>query len=172
MRTDFDSMKFTRFYRFPHIEKLRAFARLKLYQTILICGTTPIMIYAKCTDVIDTSTLTTSIGGAVFTCIALYAISGYTRNFIGVMAMNDGKDVLRVSHLTFWGGRREIYAPVDDVIPLTDAGEDVNELYLKFKRYSNNSVLYYSVRFGGVESLDDFRKVFGNVAVPVSHKKR
>lgn len=165
-------MQFTRFYRFPHIEKMRAFARLKLYQTALITATTPLMIYARLTGVIDEASMNTSIAGAVFTCLALYAVSGYTRNFVGVMALNESRDVLRISHLTFWGGRREIYAPVDDVIPIQDAGEDTKEVYLTLRRYSNNLTLFYSVRFGGVESIKDFQHVFGNVDVPTIKSKQ
>ena len=172
MTSDFAGMTFTRFYRFPHIEKMRAFARLKLYQTALIAASAPLVVYGQLTGVVDEATMRSSIVGAAFSCAALYAVSGYTRNFIGVMALNESRNVLRVSHLTFWGGRREIYAPVDDVVPIADAGEDPSEMYMKFTRYSNNTTLYYSVRFGGVESVESFRRVFGKVDVPIVKKKK
>ena len=102
---------------------------------------------------------------ATFAGVMLYGISGYTRNFIGMLSLNKTEDMVQISHLTFWGKRRDIYAPVEDVVPLADMSENPKDIYVKLCRYSTTDVLYFTLRAGGIEDMSKFVKVFGSMDV-------
>lgn len=140
-------------------------ARLKIYQTVATMVMLPPMCYGYAASVVSLPSLQAAFGVATFAGVMLYGISGYTRNFIGMFSLNKAQDVVQISHLTFWGKRRDIYAPVEDVIPLADISENPKDIYVKFRRYSTVDVLYFTLRSGGIEDMSKFVKVFGSIDV-------
>ena len=160
---DHATTEFTKFFYFPHIRWVRAVARLKIYQTAATMLMLPPMCYSYTVGAVDLPSLQAAFGVATFAGIMLYGITGYTRNFIGMLSLNEAEDVVRISHLTFWGGRNDIYAPVEDVIPLADLSENPRDIYLKCRRYSTKDVLYFTLRAGGIQNMEKFVKVFGSI---------
>ncbi len=108
--------------------------------------------------------LSYSTGIAVFAGIMLYSISHNVRRVVGMMYLDSTQTVLKVSHLTFWGHRRDIYVPVSDVKTLGDSGDTKGEPILRLKRYSCPDTMYFSTRLGRVVDRNAFEKVFGSLS--------
>lgn len=80
-----------------------------------------------------------------------------------MMYLDPSQTTLKVSHLTFWGRRHDIYLPVSDVMTIGDTGDSFKETILKLKRYSTPQTLYFSTYFGRVVDSQKFEKVFGSL---------
>lgn len=81
-----------------------------------------------------------------------------------MMYLDSTQTILKVSHLTFWGHRRDIYVPVSDVMTLGDTGDTKGEAILRMKRYSSSDTMFFSTRLGRVVDKDAFGKVFGSLS--------
>uniref|UniRef100_A0A8C1PIT5 Transmembrane protein 186 n=1 Tax=Cyprinus carpio TaxID=7962 RepID=A0A8C1PIT5_CYPCA len=99
---------------------------------------------------------------AGFAVIMLYSISHYFRRVAGMMYLDSTRTVLKVSHLSFWGHRRDIYST--DVMTLGESGDTKGELILGLKRYSRSDTLYFSSRLGRMVDKNAFEKVFGSLS--------
>uniref|UniRef100_A0A4W5K481 Transmembrane protein 186 n=1 Tax=Hucho hucho TaxID=62062 RepID=A0A4W5K481_9TELE len=80
-----------------------------------------------------------------------------------VKLLRASQTTLKVSHLTFWGRREDVYLPMTDVMTLGDTGDSVGETILRLKRYSSSETLYFSSRLGRVVDRQAFEKVFGTL---------
>ncbi|KAI7791466.1 putative transmembrane protein 186 [Triplophysa rosa] len=161
--SDLASKKYNLIYAFPAIKGLRALSRLKLMQTGITVILLPTVYYLYLQGQASVTLLTYSTGIAVFAGIMLYSISHYVRRVVGMMYLDSTQTTLKVSHLTFWGHRRDIYLPVSDVMTLGDAGDTKGEPILRFKRYSSSDSMFFSTRLGRVVDKDAFEKVFGSM---------
>lgn len=94
----------------------------------------------------------------------LYTISYYVQRVVGMMYLDDTHTTLKVSHLSFWGHRRDTYLPASDIMTLGDAGDSPGEVILRLKRYSCSDTLYFSTRLGRMLDKNGFEKVFGTVS--------
>lgn len=79
-----------------------------------------------------------------------------------MMYLDSSQTTLKVSHLTFWGKRNDIYLPVSDVMTISDTGDSTKEIILKLKRYSGAQTMYFSTHYGRVVDEQRFQRVFGN----------
>lgn len=79
-----------------------------------------------------------------------------------MMYLDPSQTTLKVSHLTFWGKRNDIYLPVSDVMTIRDTGDAEDETILRLKTYSSPQIYYFSTQFGRVVDKQGFQKVFGN----------
>lgn len=80
-----------------------------------------------------------------------------------MMYLDPSQTTLKVSHLTFWGKRHDIYLSVSDVMTIGDTGDSAKEIILKLRRYSSPETLYFSTHFGRVVDSQGFEKVFGSL---------
>lgn len=80
-----------------------------------------------------------------------------------MMYLDPSQTTLKVSHLTFWGKRQDIYLQVSDVMTIGDTGDSATEAILKLKRYSSPDTFYFSTHFGRVVDKEGFEKVFGSL---------
>uniref|UniRef100_A0A671KYH3 Transmembrane protein 186 n=1 Tax=Sinocyclocheilus anshuiensis TaxID=1608454 RepID=A0A671KYH3_9TELE len=133
--SDLASRKYSLIYTFPAIKGLRALSRLKLMQTGITVVLLPTVYYLYLQGQASVMLLSYSTGIAVF-----------------------------VSHLTFWGHRRDIYVPVSDVMTLGESGDAKGEPILCLKRYSRSDTMYFSTRLGRVVDKNAFEKVFGSLS--------
>lgn len=153
--------QFKLIYRFPGIRFCRTFSRLKLMQTsITLVLLPPVYYFYWLGDLSYTSTVY-STGIAVFATVMLYSISYYLRRIIGMMYLNEAGTVIKVSHLTFWGQRNDRLLPVENVMALSETGDNRNEILLQFKQYNSPEVLYFTIRFGQIMDKNKFVHVFG-----------
>uniref|UniRef100_A0A672QD66 Transmembrane protein 186 n=1 Tax=Sinocyclocheilus grahami TaxID=75366 RepID=A0A672QD66_SINGR len=162
--SDLASRKYSPVYTFPVIKGLRALSRLKLMQTGITVVLLPAVYYLYLQGQASVMLLSYSTGIAVFAGVMLYSISHYVRRVVGMMYLDSTQTVLKVSHLTFWGHRRDIYVPVSDVMTLGDSGDTEGEPILRLKRYSCSDTMYFSTRLGRVVDRNAFEKVFGSLS--------
>ncbi|XP_048038809.1 transmembrane protein 186 isoform X2 [Megalobrama amblycephala] len=162
--SDFASKKYNLIYAFPAIKGLRALSRLKLMQTGITVVLLPSVYYLYLQGQASGMLMSYTTGIAVFAGIMLYSISHYVRRVVGMMYLDSSQTVLKVSHLSFWGHRRDVYMPVSDVLTLGDSGDTKGEPILRLKRYSSSDTMYFSTRLGRVVDKNAFEKVFGSLS--------
>lgn len=162
--SDVSTHTYSLIYTFPHIKLLRAVSRLKLLQTgITMVLLPPVYVLYLLGDA-PFFLVSYTTGIAVFAGAMLYTASHFFRRVVGMMYLDPPQTTIKVSHLTFWGRRRDIYIPVSDVLTIGDTGDSSNETILKLKRYSTAETLYFSTHFGRVVDKPCFEKVFGSLS--------
>ncbi|XP_039647174.1 transmembrane protein 186 [Perca fluviatilis] len=159
--SDLSTQKYTMIYTLPHIKLLRALSRLKLLQSAITVVILPPVYLLYFQGDIPFFLVSYTTGIALFAGVMLYTASHFFRRVVGMMYLDPSQTTLKVSHLTFWGRRHDIYMPVSDVMTIGDTGDSVNETILKLKRYSCPETLYFSINFGRVVDKQGFEKVFG-----------
>ncbi|CAN9510089.1 unnamed protein product [Ophioblennius macclurei] len=160
--SDLATDKYTVIYKLPYINHLRAVSRLKLLQTGITAVILPPVYVLYFQGSVPFSLVGYTTGIALFAGVMLYALSHFFRRVVGMMYLDSSQTTLKVSHLSFWGKRRDIFLPVLDVMTIADTGDAPNETILKLKRYSSTDTLYFSTYFGRVVDRHKFEKVFGS----------
>ncbi|XP_032385493.1 transmembrane protein 186 [Etheostoma spectabile] len=159
--SDLSTQKYTMIYNLPHIKLLRALSRIKLLQTAITVVILPPVYLLYFQGDIPFFLVSYTTGIALFAGVMLYTASHFFRRVVGMMYLDPSQTTLKVSHLTFWGRRQDIYMPVSDVMTIGDTGDSVNETIVKLKRYSCPETFYFSINFGRVVDKQGFEKVFG-----------
>jgi len=146
----------------PHIRIIQFVCRLKLYTTGVILACLPISFYLLNTDQILPSQVGFSAGFAVSTLVVLGLVGEYFRKFVGILYLSEDKTQVIISHNSFFGKRKDVRIDVEDIVPLADSPETVDDLVWKIRLYSGDPKNYYiSTRFGGISSRKGFRVIFG-----------
>ncbi|XP_029950384.1 transmembrane protein 186 [Salarias fasciatus] len=161
--SDLATEKYTMIYTLPYIKHLRAVSRLKLLQTAFTVVILPpvYVLYFQGSAPFFLVSYTTGI--ALFAGVMLYSLSHFFRRVVGMMYLDQTQTTLKVSHLSFWGKRRDFYLPVSDVMTIADTGDTLSETILKLKTYSSTNTFYFSTYFGRVVDRHQFEKVFGSL---------
>lgn len=151
------------FYKFPYIVPCILVNRLKVYQTAFTFFLVPMQFYSLH---IGTSNIASSIavlGVCSFASVMLIVMGHYFSRLIGSMYYNERKNLVRISHLSFFGTRKEAFMPIEDLVPLSDLGEKSSDLYVKLRKYSDlDFYLILCLRYGGIVNKKLFEEVFGN----------
>ena len=156
-------VQFTVFYRFPYVVAARFIQRVKLYQTGVVVAAVPPAIYCykigaiglePCVGVVAVSTLALAM---------LYIATNFFQRVVGLVALSSDQKLVRLSHLTLFGGRNDVIVPVDDIVPFSDSGERSNDIFVKVRRYSTSDTLYMTLVYGRIENAEIFKQVFGIV---------
>uniref|UniRef100_UPI00398F271F transmembrane protein 186 n=1 Tax=Pristiophorus japonicus TaxID=55135 RepID=UPI00398F271F len=158
-----DNEHFTMVYRFQGIRFLRAISQLKILQTGITVTLLPTVYYFYLQELVQYALLSYITGLSGFAIIMLYCMSYYLRRFIGMLYLNDSGTTLKISHLTFWGKRNDFYVPVEDVMPIGDAGDAANDIILQLKQYNSTEVFYFTIKFGQIVDKQKFLQVFGGI---------
>ncbi|OQV11403.1 hypothetical protein BV898_14280 [Hypsibius exemplaris] len=159
-----DGVVYYPFYHFPYIVAFRGFARLKLYQT----GLTGIMAVGMTTaHLMGMNVSQAAVASAVVVnAVAMLALLGMGQLFqrwIGRMYLDETGQHVLISHLTFFGRRRDVVMRTADVMPLEEVATDA---YVKFRRFDRpNETFYYSLVVGGVLDEEAFKYALGTVPV-------
>ncbi|XP_035516147.1 transmembrane protein 186 [Morone saxatilis] len=161
--SDLSTEKYTTIYTLPYIKHLRAASRLKLLQTAFTIVILPPVLVLYHQGLVPFSLVGYTTGIALFAGVMLYTASHFFRRVVGIMYLDTSHTTLKVSHLTFWGRRHDIYIPVSDVMTIADTGDAADEMILTLKRYSSPQTFYYSTQFGRVVNKEGFEKVFGRI---------
>ncbi|NXE03507.1 TM186 protein, partial [Lophotis ruficrista] len=148
-------------YRFPGIKYCRVVSRLKLLQTATTAAILPPVCYLYLQDQVSQNILLYTTGIALFAGAMLYGMSYFFRRIIGLIYLNETGRTVKVSHLTFWGRRNDIYCPVETVVTLDEVGDSKGELLLQFKRYNSADILYFTIKFGQIVDRQKFTQIFG-----------
>lgn len=92
----------------------------------------------------------------------LYVFGNIFRRVVGFAYINDERDMVKVSHLTFWGQRQDEIIDLMDLFPLADTTERLDNAYTTLERISNVKDYYYlSLRFGQIPDKKLFEETFG-----------
>ncbi|XP_007436218.1 transmembrane protein 186 [Python bivittatus] len=155
------SEKFTLIYQFSGITFLRFLSRLKVLQSGIALVILPSVWYFYQLNQVTLTHGLYATGVLCFSVVVLYAISFFLQRIIGFMYLNENGTLLKVSHLTFWGKRRNFCCPVESVMTLGNADEGKNRFLLKFRQYDQKENLYFSLHLGQIVDQEGFAKVFG-----------
>lgn len=132
------------------MKHFRFISRLKVYQVSAMLLMLPPMARMYLNGDITGRSMAYATVAAVGTTAVLLVLSYYFRRVVGEMAYVSSTNHLRVSTLTFIGGRRDLYFKVDDVIPFADSqlreGRTVKRLEVK----GHPEVLLYSLKYGQI----------------------
>lgn len=154
---------FTTVYRFNYIVHLKVLARLKIYQTVFTLVAVPQAFYLHSSGDLSTQMLYASAGLASLACIMLYVMSFSIRKVVGILAMSDDNMNVKISHLSFWGKRKDILCDVSDIVPLADMSESPTHVYVKLKRYSTSTDLNLFVRHGRITDISKLQNILGSL---------
>lgn len=156
-----DGKEFTAFYYFPYIASMKFFSRLKLVQTVVTVSLVPGLYFVEYYGIIQPVDKSLTVVLATLALSMLYALGEFFRRLIGIMYLNRDHSLVKLSHLTFWGRRKDLIVPVSDIIPLQECGEHKDTI-AKLRRYSTNKYLLFSTRFGRILNKGMFEVVFGS----------
>lgn len=157
------TQSYTLIYRLPYIKLFKAVSRLKLLQTGITLVILPPVYYFYLQGVVSLFLVGYSSGIALFAGVMLYVASHFLRRVVGLMYVDSTQTTLKVSHLTFWGKRSDLFIPVSDVMTIADTGDSTSETILKLKTYSSPQTFYFSPYYGNIVDKVRFEKVFGKL---------
>ena len=157
-----DKADFKNFYRFQYIRFFRFLSRLKIYQTGLTVVFIPPTVYCYSVGLVGIEACMGSIGLSAFAMTLLYFAGNFFRRIVGLVALSSDEQIVRISRLTFWGNRRDIFVSPSDIVPISDLPDNVNDPYIKLRLYNSKDVLYLTLRYGIVVDPVSFAKVFGH----------
>lgn len=165
LRTDnIKNAKFKVIYRFSHIRLMRLIARMKLFQTGITVVAIPPAVYLYSAGHIDAIAIATTLSVAAFASFMLIIMSQLVQKVLGLVAVSDNVGFVRLSHLTFWGKRHDVFVPFNDIVPLSDLDENTKDAFVKLRRYSSRDVFYLSLRFGLIEDRAKMQRLLGTIS--------
>lgn len=151
-------------YKFPYIVQCRTVSRIKIYQTAITSIAVPVVGYLTHVGTVDFQGFLATLSIGTLATVMLYVMGEFFRRLVGIIYYNPSESSVKISHLSFWGNRKEVYVPLDDIVPLTDTDDNPTDVYVKLLRYSKpKSKLYMSLRFGEIVDSEKFVEVFGHL---------
>ena len=143
-------------YEFRFIKHVRLLNRFKIYQTIFAVGTGIYSLIA-----IDDVKSVLVLNGAMFLAlIMLFVISRQTIRVVGRIYISDDKTRVLISHLDFFGKRRDFEVNISEIEPLASFGE-LKEPYFYLKLKDTDGSMIVSVPYGKIHDKNGFLKIFG-----------
>lgn len=105
----------------------------------------------------------TIFGLSGFSLALMYGFGQLFRLLIGSIYVSPDSNLVRISHLTFFGNRAEVIVPINDILKLEDANQNLNDLFLQVKMLNaqKNNTLYICLKYGGILDRNKFAYVFG-----------
>lgn len=107
------------------------------------------------------------IGGSFFSLGAMYLFGNIFRRLIGsIYVSKSNPELIRISHLTFFGNRSELLIPRHDVLMLSDSNPDLRSHLWAIKSLNKNSkatLFMFNIKFGGVMNRERFIELFGSL---------
>lgn len=159
-----NEVDFIPFYQFPNITIVRLFNRLKLYQTAVTIAFCPVVVYMYSIGKLGVNDLLLSTGTSVFALAMLYIITGMARKFVGVISITPDKETIRIGHLDFWSKRTNTFIKVENIVPLSDIPDRMDDIYIKIQTYdSDKQSLYLTLKYGVIKDPKIFNEVFGKI---------
>ncbi len=149
------------FYRWPTMRHFRFISRFKVYQVSAVILLLPPVTYWYSLGHVGGVALLGAWSAALGTTAVFCVISTYFRRFVGEMAFLPSTCSLRVSTLTFMGGRRDLVFPVDDIVPFDDSQVGVGGAFQRLEVQGHRGVFLYSLKYGVVLDSDAMGRVLG-----------
>lgn len=157
-------------YKFNQIKTAKFMCRVKVYQTGLTVFFASSSLYAyfgayfgeyfDASSNLEGCLNTTTI--CVFACVMLYIFGNIFNKMIGFayVSREDGRKWIKLSHLTFWGRRRNIKMPVEDLLPLPSDSSTAT-LYQVMYQHSDPKIRFIlPLRFATIYDPQQFERCF------------
>ncbi|KRX96885.1 WW domain-containing protein, partial [Trichinella pseudospiralis] len=138
-----DGIHWLPLYRFKWMPIIASISRIKLAQTVLSVIFVPVAYSAYQHKQISLNQLYILVFICVFALFMLFVMSGIFRRLIGVVSLDESRNVIRIGHLTFWGARRNVEIPLEDLTPLSDVNFRPGDVYAAIRRYSDSKFYLY-----------------------------
>lgn len=146
-------------YKFPHINALGLINRLKFYQTVVTAAIIPSTAILTHLNLCSTDDLLFATVAGVAGLIPMYGLGHFANKFVGILYLDEEQQIVKVAYLNFWGKRKDIIMPVQDIKPFTEVKPSLTDVaYLKLCRFSDKEELKLFVKRGILDS--GFNKVF------------
>lgn len=150
-------------YRFPYIVHMHLLSRFKIYQTGFSVAAVPLCYAMHSNGLLSLEVCHYVVFYSIVACAMLYVFSFYLRRLVGIIAYNSTDDLVKVSHLTFWGSRKDIFLHVKNIVPLSDMSDNPNDIFVKFQQYDSKDVLFLVLKFGEIKDMEKFQLVLGGI---------
>jgi len=148
-------------YRFPHIVFVRALCRLKIYQTLLNLVVAPGAIFTCSLGLIPPASAGMLIGVCSGATAMVFLSGEIFRRIVGFIYLNEEKNGVIISHLSWWGYRIDVEVSLSDIVPLAEASESGQDSFFWLTFFSSKQRFLVFTRFGGIQDQIDFEKIFG-----------
>ncbi|KRZ13788.1 WW domain-containing protein [Trichinella zimbabwensis] len=135
-----DGIHWLPLYRFKWMPIIASISRIKLAQTVLSVIFVPVAYSAYQEKQISLNQLYVLVFICVFALFMLFVMSGIFRRLIGVVSLDESRNVIRIGHLTFWGARRNVEIPLEDLTPLSEVNFRPGDVYAAIRRYSDSKM--------------------------------
>lgn len=144
------------------MRQFRFISRFKVYQVSTVLLLLPPITYWYTQGQVGGGALVGAWLAGLGTTAVFCVLSSYLRRFVGEMAYTLSSQTLRVSTLTFMGGRRDLLFPVERVVPFGDAQSAVEtRAFQRLEVEAHPEVLYYSLKYGLILDRHTFNTVMG-----------
>lgn len=156
-------------FKYPHIISAHIFCRAKIFQTgftlILSSGTIYSYIFGSGTlDFLLNATLVSGV-----TCATLLIFGNIIRRIVGFVYINPDKTRVKISHLDFWGRRRDVICKIEDLTMVDDYNHQKDYYFALYHLKRPGEYYYISLKSGGILDKESFVDVF-NVQLNVPDK--
>ncbi|XP_066262680.1 transmembrane protein 186 [Euwallacea similis] len=154
------SADFKMIYKFPYIHYFSLINRLKVYHTVISAVASVGVIVLSVTGIVSPGTVATTIGVAISGCFFFYSLGFATARFIGFIYFNENTNTVQIAYVDFWGRRRDVQVPVNDIIPQTELPESIaNKVWHPIVRYSSKETLRLQLQVGKIFDLEALNKI-------------
>ncbi|CAF2725658.1 unnamed protein product [Rotaria sp. Silwood2] len=149
-------------YRFGFHRSMRYIQILKLSQTLATALIAPYQIYGYNEGLITLFEFQFSLFILSLASFSLYLFGWAATRTICYIYTNVECNRVILTHVDFWGRRKNIELDTRDIIPINDI-ETPNKTILPFKRYSTRDTMYYSTKFGQILDQPRFNRIFSGI---------
>jgi hypothetical protein len=149
----------TLIYTFNHIREVRLFNRMKIYQTVLsvVTGLSTNILYIL--DYTDMFSVLVLNGAMIFALGMMVLIAKQSTKCIGAIYMEKDEKTIVVSHLDFFGKRRDFEVDVNKVLPL-DSIDQLKEFSVYFEIEEMNGKMWLFLKHGKIIDTKKFLQIF------------
>lgn len=137
-------------YRWPTMRHFRFISRFKVYQVSTMLLLLPPVAYWYHLGEISTRGLISAGVAALGTTAVLFVVSHYFQRVVGEMVYCSHSSSVKVSTLTLMGGRRDLYFPIDRIVPFIDSQRRMGGAIQRLEIRGHPEVFLYSLRYGRV----------------------
>ncbi|XP_026806597.1 transmembrane protein 186 [Rhopalosiphum maidis] len=153
--------KFVPIYKTPHMKFFIGLNRVKIYQIVGLSCWIPMCLSLNMLNYLNTDeVICASLIGLGLTAGLHFASWIVSNNLVVFVYTNKDDQKCRISYISYWGNRKELYCNVEDITPI-----ELSKLSLlnhKIKLKGNSITLKIITRNSTIFNNAKFRKVFGS----------
>ncbi len=142
------------FYKWPTMRHFRVLSRFKIYQVSTMLALLPLTAHWYTMDKISPLAFGSGCSAALGSTGVLFVLSHYLRRVAGELSYSPQNDTVRISTLTFWGRRKEVEFPRDEIIDFAESQTNFGGPVQKLVIQGQDKVYYWSMRHGHVLDFD------------------